>query len=170
MSYSSFQKPENPNLPCSEIVANQHQERMTEYYLIRHAEKNLNDEGRNPDLSQEGLQRTEEWIALFRGIKFDYIYSSGYKRTDQTAQPIATAKNLKIRKYDASRLFDEAFQKETKGKTVLVVGHSNTNPRFVNKILNDEKYEDLPESEYGSLFTVCIAPDGTKTSNILYIN
>ena len=72
--------------------------------------------------------------------------------------------------YDASKLNDEDFQKKTKGKTVLVVGHSNTNPQFVNYILEEEKYEDIPDEESGSLFIVSVSPDGKKHSQVLYIN
>lgn len=172
ISHGSFQatnKPESQK-PSKETL-NHKEEKMTTYFFIRHAEKDMDDKGnKNPGLSKEGLERTEKWIELFRETEFDYIYSSGYKRTDQTAKAIATAKNLEISKYDASRLIDDEFQKMTKGKIVLIVGHSNTNPTFVNKILEENKYGDLQESEYGSLFMLHIAPDDTKTSHVLYIN
>ena len=40
------------------------------------------------------------------------------------------------------------------GKTVLIVGHSNTTPAFVNKILGTEKFTSLEDDDYNSLFIV----------------
>jgi hypothetical protein len=51
-----------------------------------------------------------------------------------------------------------------------VVGHSNLNPEWVNYILGKEKYQDLDESVYGSLFIVTIHPNGDRTSQVLYFD
>lgn len=72
--------------------------------------------------------------------------------------------------YDPRGLNDPEFREKTRGKTVLVVGHSNTNPAFVNMILGSEEYKALEEKEYGSLFIVSIGPDDEKTSQVLYLN
>jgi 2,3-bisphosphoglycerate-dependent phosphoglycerate mutase len=103
-------------------------------------------------------------------VDFDIIYSSDYKRTRTTAQAVADAQKKEVTVYDASRLNDEDFQKKTEGKRVLVVGHSDSNPKFVNYILEEEKYTDIEDSESGSLFIVSRFPDGTVTSEVLYIN
>jgi broad specificity phosphatase PhoE len=62
-------------------------------------------------------------------------------------------------------MYDAIFQTATKGKTVLVVGHSNTTPAFVNKILGENKYEDINDNDNASLYIVTIAGD-KKTSRI----
>ena len=143
----------------------------TTYYFIRHAEKDTSDPAnKDPELAAEGIKRAEKWADVFKDVTFDRIYSSDYKRTRATAKTIANAQNIEVNIYNASKLNDEAFQEDTKGKTVLVVGHSNSNPEFVNYILEEKRYSDIPETESGSLFIVTVLPDGTKNSQVLYIN
>ena len=146
-------------------------EKMTQYYFIRHAEKDTtNAQDKDPLLTQQGINRAKNWAKVFKEIPFDLIYSSDYKRTKSTAQIIADSQNKEIQLYSSKKLNDEDFQKNTKGKTVLVVGHSNSNPKFVNYILGQEKYEELSEENYGSLFIVNVSPDGTKSSQLLNID
>ncbi len=143
---------------------------VTTFYLIRHAEKNqINMEG-DPELNEKGLQRAENWAKVFKDVDFDAVYSTNYKRTIKTATPTAKTQNLEVKMYDPSNLYDQDFQKATNGKTVLVVGHSNTTPQLANAILNQSKYKDLDETENGALFIVEVFNDGTKTSKVLYIN
>lgn len=144
---------------------------ITTYYFIRHAEKDTtNPDDPDPELTEEGVARSEKWAEVFREIAFDHIYSSNYKRTMSTAQRVADSQQKEVELYDASKLNDEEFKQRTKGKTVLVVGHSNSNPQFVNYIVGNEKYKDIDDKESGSLFIVTIHPNGTKTSEVLYIN
>ncbi|HSI70610.1 MAG TPA: phosphoglycerate mutase family protein [Gillisia sp.] len=146
-------------------------EEVTTYYFIRHAEKDTSDpDNRDPELTEEGLARSQNWARVFKEVDFDLIYSSDYKRTKATAKAVADDQEKQVSIYDASRLNDENFQKNTKGKTVLVVGHSDSNPKFVNYILEDERYTDIEDSESGSLFIVSRYPDGNVTSEVLYIN
>lgn len=143
----------------------------TVYYFIRHAEKDTtNPSNRDPELTEAGINRSENWTIVFKDIDFDLIYSSNYKRTRSTAQRIADSQQKEVNIYDASKLNDLDFQQKTKGKKVLVVGHSNTNPAFVNYILEEKKYADIPEDESGSLFIVTVYPNGEKHSQVLYIN
>ncbi|MDT0686771.1 phosphoglycerate mutase family protein [Autumnicola psychrophila] len=144
---------------------------VTTYYFIRHAEKDITDaKDEDPELTDAGKRRAEKWAETFREVDFDLIYSSQYKRTVNTATPVAESQDKEIRYFNTRKLNDQAFQKDTKGKIVLVVGHSNLNPEWVNYILKDEKYSDINEKEYGSLFIVTIHPDDTRTSQVLYIN
>ncbi|MGM0932494.1 MAG: SixA phosphatase family protein [Bacteroidota bacterium] len=144
---------------------------VTTYYFIRHAEKDtLNPDNKDPELTEAGVERARKWVEVFRDVDFDLIFSSNYKRTLNTAKPIAASQDKEIDFFNTEKLNDQNFQKKTKGKTVLVVGHSNLNPEFVNYIIQEEKYEDLDEMEYGSLFIAVIHPDGTRTSEVLYFN
>lgn len=147
------------------------QEASTQYYFIRHAEKDdSNPQDRDPQLSEAGKERAAKWAEVFKDVEFDLIFSSDYHRTRTTAKAIADSQQKEVEIYDPRMLNNPAFQEKTKGKTVLVVGHSNTNPAFVNLILKEKKFQDLAEKEYGSLFIVTVAPNGEKTSQVLYIN
>lgn len=143
---------------------------VSTYYLIRHAEKNSSEMAGDPELTEKGRQRAENWAKIFMDVDFDAVYSTDFKRTRQTAAPTAKLKGLEVKIYDPRSLYDVNFQKETKGKTVLVVGHSNTTPQFANAILNKPKYQNIDESENGALFIVEVFEDGNTTSKVLYIN
>ncbi len=143
----------------------------TTYYFIRHAEKDESDhQNKDPELSAAGRQRAEKWAEVLKDVQFDIILSTNYIRTRTTASKIAASQEKEVEFYDPGKLNDPYFQEKTKGKTVLVVGHSNTNPAFVNLILKEEKYQALDEKEYGSLFIVTVSPNGEKTSEVQYIN
>jgi broad specificity phosphatase PhoE len=129
----------------------------TTYYLIRHAEKDrTNTTNRNPNLNEEGLKRAENWATHFKNIDFDAVYSTNYNRTQQTAKPTAESKNLDILNYNPAKMYNSVFQKNTKGKTILIVGHSNTTPVFANIILGEKKYENMDDYDNGSLYIVTI--------------
>ncbi|MFO7719895.1 MAG: phosphoglycerate mutase family protein [Gillisia sp.] len=155
----------------SESSAENNSEKMTQYYFIRHAEKDTtNAQDKDPLLTEQGIKRAENWAKIFKEINFDLIYSSDYKRTISTAQIIADSQKKEVQLYSSKKLNDEDFQENTKGKTVLIVGHTNTNPKLVNYILDQEKYEEVSEENYGSLFIVNVSSDGTKSSQLLNID
>lgn len=146
-------------------------EKMTTYYFIRHAEKDTSDlQNKDPELTEAGIERAQNWTEVFKEVEFDVIFSSDYNRTRKTAQIVADSQEKTVEIYDPKKLNDDEFQKRAAGKTVLVVGHSNTNPNFVNLLLGEKKYLDIDEAEYGSLFIVHILPGGAKYSKVLYIN
>lgn len=128
---------------------------MTTYYFIRHAEKDKSDKtNRNPKLIEKGLKRAENWRKHFKNTNFDAIYSTNYFRTKQTAQPTADANKLDVTIYDPRKIDYDAFLEKTKNQTVLIVGHSNTTPSFVNKIIGEDKYEPIDETNNSKLFIV----------------
>ena len=146
-------------------------EEMTTYYFIRHAEKDTSDpQNEDPELTEEGKKRVETWREVFKEVPLDLVYSSHYKRTRETARPIARDHDLEVFTYDTNKLNDQEFQEKTKGKTVLVVGHSDLNPEWVNYLIEEERYSDIPSNESGSVFIVNVSPGGEKTSHVLYIN
>lgn len=145
-------------------------ELTTTYYFIRHAEKDRsNPSERDPELTEKGHQRAAFWAKHFAEIPLDAVYSTNYKRTTSTAVQTAISKALKVQLYDPRNLNDSLFVKNTKGKTVLVVGHSNTTPAFVNAVLGEEKYEDIDDSNNGNLYTVTIKGE-IKSAEVQRLN
>ena len=136
----------------------------TTYYFIRHAEKV--DNSQNPDLSTSGLERAALWNKIFSEVSFDKIYSTEYRRTIQTASPTATAQNIQIKLYNPKNIAIESFKKETLGKKVLIVGHSNTTPKFVNQMINQNIFTDIEDGTFGNLYIVIII-EGEITFQLL---
>ena len=154
-----------------QVEASKKEWNNTTYYLIRHAEKERsNPNEKDPALNEAGMKRAEKWAKVLKEVPFDMVYSTNYKRTKATALPISKANELEIEIYDPNDLYNLDFQKKTKGKTVLIVGHSNTTPAFVNAILKKKKYEDFPDDENGGLFIVTVSPNKTISTQLLFIN
>ena len=139
---------------------------VSTYYLVRHAEKDLSDKtNSNPELTDLGHQRALRWSSVFENVTFDAVYSTNYLRTIATAKPTASAKGLEIQFYNPRELYSKDFQQETLGKTVLVVGHSNTTPQFVNAILGIDRYADIQDNNNANLYIVTRIKE--ETSSVL---
>ena len=139
------------------------QHKTTTIYFIRHAEKI--DSSKNPDLSSVGLERAAHWGKIFSETTFDAIYSTDFKRTQQTAAPTAENKKLDITLYDAKSLDFDKFKSDNLGKTILVVGHSNTTPDFINKLINQNVYAAIEDTNFGNLYIVTL--NGDQVTHLL---
>lgn len=137
------------------------------YYLLRHAEKVRTDPtDQDPSLSVEGMMRAKRWAVYFEPIKIDEIYITKYIRTKQTVSFIAQQKQVSPKRYDPNTIYSEEFLKETNGKTVLIAGHSNTTPQLVNKLIGEEKYKDMDDSDNSTLFKVTLNGNDKKVETI----
>ena len=143
---------------------------VSTFYFIRHAEKDRSDaNNKNPHLTEIGVFRAEKWSEVLKNISFDAVYSTNYFRTRETAQPTALKNNLDITIYDPNTIDAPSFLKENRGKNVLVVGHSNTTPAFVNAILGSHKYEEIEDGNNGNLYIITVNNEDISDT-LLYIN
>lgn len=127
-------------------------ENTTTIFLIRHAEKQ--DDTKNTDLSAEGFERAENWKKYFENTPIDAFYSSGFQRARHTCQPMAFSRDKNITIYKNHLMDLKKIISENRGKTVLIVGHSNRIPTFINSLLGEEKYPEILESEFGNLYII----------------
>lgn len=141
---------------------------MTTYYFIRHAEKEY-DGTQNPSLTQRGRQRAVHWAKVLYDKNIDLIYCTKLVRTQETAEPLLYQSGKEFRLYDLTDLYNEKFQQETKGKTNLIVGHQDTTPAFVNRILQKSKYSYIHGLNYGNLYKVQIDEAGNIRDEIVSI-
>ena len=130
------------------------------YYLIRHAEKvRLNPDDKDPELNEAGKERALVWKEYFNDLEIDKIFSTDYKRTMQTALPFSSSSGLTINTYSPSNIDYQDFLAKTKRDNVLIVGHSNTIPTFVNEIIRENAYPDIKDSNNSNLYIVNICGD-----------
>jgi len=130
---------------------------VTTVILVRHAEKKIEPNVQDPDLSPEGVERAVEIARVFGDSGLNAIYATQFKRTQQTVKPLADRTAVPISLLDSGQtdLLVEQIQTDQRGKTVFVAGHNNTVPAIVSK-LSGETYPVIPESEYDNLFVVTI--------------
>ena len=130
-------------------------EPITTIYLIRHAEKDRSEGvGENPELTETGHARAQGWARVFREEPLDAVYSTHYKRTEQTATPTAQFYRLEVMSYEPYDIDPVEFIEKHKGQNVLIVGHSNTTPMLVNRFIGQERYEQLADTVNGNLYIV----------------
>lgn len=142
-------------------------EQSTTYYLIRHAEKDrTNPKNEDPNLNNDGLKRAERWATYFEEYPIDQIYTTKYRRTKETIANTAKQKAISPILYDPHNIEMEKFLKETNGKNVLIVGHSNTIPKLVNTLIGKEEYKDMDDNDNSTLFKVTIKGEDKKAETI----
>ncbi|WP_250432621.1 phosphoglycerate mutase family protein [Hanstruepera flava] len=143
---------------------------ITTFYFIRHAEKDRsNKTNRDPHLTEIGKARANHWNDILKHVDFDAVYSTDYHRTKETANPTAKRCQVELTIYNPKDLNIETFKFKNSGKKVLIVGHSNTTPMFVNQVIGKEKYGDIDDSNNGNLYVVTII-NGVIADQVLEIN
>lgn len=146
----------------------------TTMIFVRHAEKAL-EPADDPGLSAAGQARAAELARqlvdadVVAGI--DAIYSTPYRRTIETAQPVADALGLEVNHYnpDDNEAVLNRILKSHKGKIILVVGHSNTLAPLMAELGASKKVPAIAENEYDNIYVVAIPWFGkTKTIRLRF--
>lgn len=149
------------------------QAQTTTVYLVRHAEKDLSDVNtKDPNLNGLGLQRAVDLEKILADQHIAAIFSSNYKRTLQTAAPLAQKMKLEPIIYDPSetKLLAEKILREYKGKTVLIVGHSNTILPQTKALGGYPSFTEIQDTDYRNLIKVTINGSDIKTEELKYGN
>jgi len=145
-------------------------ETCSTFYLIRHAEKVRVDKSENnPALNEKGILRAQNWKNYFLDKEISKIYSTDYKRTIRTAQPLAINNNIETIIYSTSDFKFDDFIKSNIGENTLVVGHSNTIPGFVNELINEEYYTQIDDLNNSNLYVVSIC-DSKITHKLIKVD
>ena len=122
-------------------------------YLVRHAEKA--DTGKDPELSDVGKERAEELSRMLKDAGITHIWTTDYKRTRATVEPLAARMRVKVEVYDPSKLGEFATRLKSIPGRHLVVGHSNTTPGLV-QALGGDPGQPIPDTEYDRFYIVTL--------------
>lgn len=133
-------------------------------FLVRHAEKMTGDD---PALTAQGAIRAEALADLLDDAKIERIHSSDYKRTRETAAPLAKRLDLDVELYDPRDLPGMAARLKTEGGRHLVVGHSNTTGELTELLGGDGGDPIVEATEYDRLYLVTTGADGKTVSTLL---
>ena len=146
----------------------------TTVIFVRHAEKAL-EPADDPGLTPAGQRRVAELTRqlvdadVVAGV--DAVYSTPFRRTEETARPVAEALGLPLNSYDAddTEAIMENIVRDHKGKIILVVGHSNTLPALIGNMGASKKVPPIADDEYDNIYIVSIPWFGkTKTIRLRY--
>jgi phosphohistidine phosphatase SixA len=132
---------------------------QTTVILTRHAEKAANDP-KDPDLSESGAVRANALAAFFANQHIDLFYTTPFKRTRQTLEPLAKSKGKAISEYNPA--FPQALAdavKAMENKVIVIAGHSNSVPDLVNRISGTTGFPQLDDTSYGDLFIITLLKD-----------
>tara|TARA_Y100000768_G_scaffold375202_1_gene345769 strand:- start:3729 stop:4214 length:486 start_codon:yes stop_codon:yes gene_type:complete len=138
-------------------------EQCSTFYLIRHAEKVRTDKSdKDPKLNEYGMLRAIKWQEYFSDKNISKIYSTNYKRTLETVKPIQESSDIIPIIYSPSDIDYKNFIMSNKTEVVLIVGHSNTIPDFVNGLISENVYSQIDDLNNSNLYVVNICESGTS--------
>jgi broad specificity phosphatase PhoE len=130
---------------------------VTTIILVRHAEKKIEPNNPDPDLTPEGEARAQEIARMFGMTNINAIYATHLKRTQQTVKPLSDRTGVPVTILNANQTDEliRRLQTDHRGQTIFVAGHNNTVPAVVSA-LSGENFPTIPESEYDNMFIVTV--------------
>ena len=137
---------------------------VTTVYLVRHAEKStMVPTDPDPDITSAGKRRADDLATRLGAAGVTAIIATQFKRTQETAQPLATQLGIAPEiilagTKDHPDSVAAAVLRHRGGK-ILVVGHSNTLPGII-AALGGPRLPNLCDAEYSNLFVMYIPASG----------
>ncbi len=137
--------------------------------VVRHMEKAVGG-GDDPALSDIGTARAERVATVLAATGVDAVFATQYRRTVETATPLAQRLSLPLHVYEAGNTpsLIDSLNDRHRGETAVVVGHSNTVPEIV-EALSGEDIGPIAEDRYGDVFVVVRPRWGRATVTRLFI-
>jgi 2,3-bisphosphoglycerate-dependent phosphoglycerate mutase len=129
---------------------------VTTYIIVRHGEKDTLNKS-NPSLSEIGKKRAQLLAQILENYPIAKVYyTGGMSRTLETAQPV-----LDLHKCPSDTFYRKSVEpffynllEAHEGKSVLIIGNTNTIPKMLNCFEGKEKYKDIDEKEYDNMYIV----------------
>lgn len=140
--------------------------KKTVVYLVRHGEKASAQTmmsvaqamAEDPALTPAGQERAQALRDKLAGEKIEALFSTSYRRTQQTLQPLAEARNLTVQTYNVKDNAElvQRIKQDYNGKTVVVAGHSNTLLPLLEAFGAAKPIAEIADHEYDYLFKVTL--------------
>lgn len=128
-------------------------------FIVRHAERAdsatmaATTMATDPDLSDAGNVRAETLAAMLKDAGIKAIYTTEYKRTQQTAAPLAKALGITATVVPAREMKSLVEKLKSGSGNALVVGHSNTVGETIAALGVTEPVK-VGDADYDNLFVV----------------
>lgn len=131
---------------------------VTVVFIARHAEKDTGHaDQRDPPLTEAGRARAAVLAAMLRDADLAAIYATQFKRSRETAQPVAERSGAPIRSVqhaDYNGVAQGIFN-DCRGRSALYIGHTNTVGRIL-EALGGPRLPDMDEANYSTMYMATV--------------
>lgn len=130
----------------------------TTILIVRHADR----PGDQDALTPAGVARAKDLVHVASQAGVAGIYCTKTERSRKTAEPLATALSLKpveLDPNDTAGLIKQILANQ-RGKTVLVVGHSNTVPKII-AAAGGPTLPNLADDDFDNLYVLTVGSDSS---------
>ena len=122
-------------------------------YIVRHAEKS--DEPKaDPYLTREGRQRAISLKNKLQRRHIQYIFSTKFNRTRETATPLGSEIGVSIYPYDTDTLPGLLKRVLKLNQNTLIVGHSNSVITMLDSFHVAHNIKKIPDDRFGDMFVI----------------
>ena len=99
---------------------------------------------------------------MFSDAGVTAIYTTQYKRTQQTVKPLADKLRLPVTQVEAKQTPELVKQIRARGagQVVFIAGHNNTVPEII-AAMGGPQLPIIPETEYDNLYILTVQSDGS---------
>src|ERR1051326_9155499 len=106
---------------------------VTTVILVRHAEKIIDPNNPDVDLSDAGYARAREIAREFGDAGINAIYATQYKRTQETVKLLSDKIGVPVTIINSKSTGDLLAQirAQHSGQTIFIAGHNNTVPEII---------------------------------------
>jgi phosphohistidine phosphatase SixA len=127
---------------------------VTTVIVVRHAEKDTDWAGSDPPLSEAGRARAAALAHALADAHVDAIYATHFVRARATAEPLAalTRDSIEVVDQDHPDALAARIWNRDRGRTVLIVGHSDTVPAIVRSL--GGAMDDLASGQFDALIVI----------------
>jgi 2,3-bisphosphoglycerate-dependent phosphoglycerate mutase len=134
---------------------------ITTVILVRHAEKVIDPNNPDVDLSPAGQARAQEIVRIFGDAGINAIYATQYKRTQQSVKPLADKLGLPVNQVNSKNSVElvNQIKSQHSGQLIFIAGHNSTVPEII-AALGGPQYPVIPETEYDNLYIVTVYRTG----------
>ena len=136
-------------------------------FILRHTEKQEPD-AEDPQLSEQGIKRAQYWARVLQDVQFDAVYTTNFKRNIQTANLVTAGRDVELKIYYPMSFDVKQFLQQEQGKRILIIGHSNTIPDMVNRLVGSNEEPPMSHQNYNLLYIVNI-DQNSRYSTLLHI-
>ena len=122
--------------------------------IVRHGEK-ATDGGSDPDLSSAGHARADALARILKDSGITAIFTTEFKRTQETAAPTATSAHVTPTVIAAKDTAALVAKLDQLNGNALVVGHGDTIPNLI-RALGINTPINIPDEDYSELLIVTL--------------